>query len=347
MAEFKCEVVKIEIEEVPSSDFLELAVVGGGIRCIVRKGQYQSGDHVIYIPEAAIVPDDILEELGLVGKLAGKAKNRVKPIRLRGVLSDGLIMPIREGMSLGDDVTEVLGVTKYIPQIPSSMSGEVEAIAGMTSKYDFSNLYRVPDIFDDADEVVITEKLHGSFCGVSLTHDDEMYVWSKGLGGNKELVFKNSEKNLMKNTYLQTLVPDFVEPLKRFAGMVRPKDSTQVVRVFGEVYGKVQDLTYGVNGKAFRVFDAMLGNEYLDYETLVEFCEVVELPMVPELFRGDFDVEIADSLAYGKTTLDGDHIREGVVIKTMIESRHDKHGRRIAKIVSDDYKGRKGGTELN
>lgn len=346
MAEFKCEVVEIEIEEHPSADLLELAVIGGGIRCIVRKDQYKTGDHVIYIPEASIVPDDILEELGLTGKLSGKAKNRVKPVRLRGVLSDGLIMPLREKMNLGDDVTEILGVKKYVPEVPSSMSGEVHAVAGATYKYDFSNLYRVPDIFNDVDHVVVSEKLHGTFCGISIMPDNTIHVWSKGLGGDRGLVFKNNEKNMVKNVYMQTLFPDYTERILEVRKAF-PEAESKVVRIFGEVFGKVQDLTYGIDGKSFRAFDIMVGNEYVDWAVMYDVLKEVNIPMVPFLYTGAFDIDEIDKLAYGTTTLNADHIREGIVIRAIEEQRHEEHGRCIAKIVSDDYKGRKGGSELN
>ena len=144
MSSFECKVYKLTIEEHPNADAIELARVGDYLS-IVKKGEFKTGDLGVYIPEAAVCPEWLLKEIGLEGKLAGKAKNRVKAIKLRGILSQGLIYPVigessnfpdactfavknetdTMGVGEGDDVTEFLGITKYEPVIPSSMSGEV------------------------------------------------------------------------------------------------------------------------------------------------------------------------------------------------------------------------------
>ena len=100
MATFEAKVYRLEIEEHPNADAIELAKVGD-YRSIVRKGDFKTGDLGVYIPEAAIVPDWLISELGLEGKLAGKDKNRVKAIKLRGILSQGLIYPVQ--LDLGPD----------------------------------------------------------------------------------------------------------------------------------------------------------------------------------------------------------------------------------------------------
>ncbi|MFD0850638.1 RNA ligase (ATP), partial [Actinomadura adrarensis] len=73
-----------------NADALELAQVGL-YRAVVGKGQFQSGDWALYIPEGSVLPDELIAELGLDGKLAGSKKNRVKAVRLRGELSQGIV----------------------------------------------------------------------------------------------------------------------------------------------------------------------------------------------------------------------------------------------------------------
>ena len=60
----------------------------------MQKGVYKTGDLGVYIPEQAVLPEWVISRLGLEGRLAGKAQNRVKAIKLRGVLSQGLIYPV-------------------------------------------------------------------------------------------------------------------------------------------------------------------------------------------------------------------------------------------------------------
>ena len=92
MADFAVEVLPLRIEPHPEADRIELAVIGE-YRSVVQKGRYHDGDLVAYIPEASIVPDALIEEMGLTGKLSGSKKNRVKAARFRGVLSQGLCYP--------------------------------------------------------------------------------------------------------------------------------------------------------------------------------------------------------------------------------------------------------------
>lgn len=90
MSTFGVYVHQLTIHPHDNADLLELAQVGG-YRAVVKKGEFVTGDYAFYIPEQAIVPNDILEDIGLVGKLAGKDHNRVKAMRLRGQLSQGIV----------------------------------------------------------------------------------------------------------------------------------------------------------------------------------------------------------------------------------------------------------------
>jgi RNA ligase (TIGR02306 family) len=93
----------------PNADALELAQVNDYL-CVVGKGAYRTGDLVAYIPEQSVLPDELIEFLGCRNYLAGAAKNRVRAARLRGVLSQGICLPMAYFLvgpppSEGDDVT--------------------------------------------------------------------------------------------------------------------------------------------------------------------------------------------------------------------------------------------------
>jgi tRNA-binding EMAP/Myf-like protein len=91
MVRFAVEVLSLaNVEPHPNADRLELAVVGN-YRVIVGKNAFRPGDLVAYIPEGALLPDRLIEELGIRGYLAGSQHNRVKAAKLRGVLSQGLV----------------------------------------------------------------------------------------------------------------------------------------------------------------------------------------------------------------------------------------------------------------
>ena len=129
MATFESRVYALRIEPHPNADRLELAAVGG-FRSVVVKGSFLDGDLAAYIPEGAVCPDWLIEELGLEGKLAGSKRNRVKAVKLRGALSQGLVYPLSDGkirgqsVAEGDDVTALLELVKYEPPVPIAMQGE-------------------------------------------------------------------------------------------------------------------------------------------------------------------------------------------------------------------------------
>lgn len=93
MSTFEVKVYAAKIEVHPNADAIELARISDYLS-IVKKGQFKNGDLVVYIPAGALLPEWILKKLELEGKLAGKDKNRIKAIRLRGILSEGVIFPI-------------------------------------------------------------------------------------------------------------------------------------------------------------------------------------------------------------------------------------------------------------
>ena len=70
MAEFAVKIHRIRLEPHPNADAIELAAIGG-YRSVVKLGQFQEGDLLAYIPEGAIIPSGLLQEMGLENYLAG------------------------------------------------------------------------------------------------------------------------------------------------------------------------------------------------------------------------------------------------------------------------------------
>lgn len=387
MSKFEVKVIRIDaIEPIEGADAIELARIKD-FRSVVKKGQFKAGDAGVYIPEGAIVPDWILQNIGLVGKLAGSAKNRVKATKLRGCLSQGILLEAtpykddqvlvmsephdnNDGMGIhtvGDDIAECLGITKYEPEIPSTMAGEVCNIGSEnTISYDIENLKKYPDVLIEGEEVVVTEKLHGTFCQIGfipyfnnpeLFENGEVFVASKGLGA-KGLVFKNNEKN-KNNVYVENLNDllngpgkNIIDAIKR--SFIREQMDPVPVYIMGEIFGRgIQDLSYNQPGHNFRIFDVYVGKpglgKYVNYSELKFICEeILDIAMVPSLYVGPYSRTIVDELAAGMTVMgNGAHIREGIVIKPTTERKHEKLGRVNLKHINDAYLLRKGGTEFN
>jgi RNA ligase (TIGR02306 family) len=355
MSSFAVTAERLTITEHPNADALELAVVGA-YRAVVRKGQYKTGDIAVYIPEQAIVPADLLSELGLSGRLAGSAHNRVKALRLRGELSQGIVcspssisetrLVAAEGAR--EDLSELLGITKWVPAVPVHFGGEVAAAAEFWPWIDIENLKRFPDVFAPGEEVEATEKIHGSAACFTWTKDSGLMVSSKGLG-SQHLVLTEAEGNL----YWRAARAHKIEEA---CAWTAARFGAWRVALYGEAYGAgVQDLTYGgaqnvVNFACFdvRVSSAESGDAWLERAELAEVVEVCGLDPVPVLYRGPYDYDTLLALSDGPEVVSGtgSHTREGVVIRSVPERYSPVLGSRsIAKLVGSDYLTRNGGTE--
>jgi RNA ligase (TIGR02306 family) len=384
MSTFSCPVVRVaEVINHPNADRLSIVKLEGlGYLCIANKledgsPRYQPGDFVVYIPSASVLPEWLLKYMGFWndetgrGMLAGSGGDRVKPLKLRGIFSEGVIFPTlpmsipdacmlevtishngNDGMPMlrvGEDASEVLGITKWSPPIPVAMAGEVASVAEAALTYDFQRWESVPDIFEPGEVVVATEKLHGTCCIIQYFPDmdhPEMFsdhggycsitVSSKGLGG-QGLVFKNNEANA-NNLYVRalgTLLADhdlagLLHSMSKVDGGAHP------VAILGEVFGKgVQDLDYGTTKPTFRVFDMRIGREWLSPDAVAYWAK--DLPCVPTLYTGPFDQTAIEAVRDGVTTVGGTNVREGVVVRSLVPTEHPLHGRKICKFISPAY----------
>ncbi|MCX5058253.1 MULTISPECIES: RNA ligase (ATP) [unclassified Streptomyces] len=344
----------LTVHEHPNADALELAQVGL-YRAVVAKGTYRTGDAALYIPEQSVLPAGLIEELGLTGRLAGGNSDRVKAVRLRGELSQGIVcrpkaladVDLARAALDGTDFAERLGITKWVPPIPPTMNGEVESAPDLLPWVDIENIQRFPDIFSPGEAVVLTEKLHGSACLLTYLADEgRVHVSSKGFGA-KSLALKEDPRNLYWRAVHGHGVAEAATRLAERVGARR-------VGIFGEVYGAgVQDLTYGADGRrttlGYAVFD--VSAEIDGTVRWLDAAELLggELPLVPRLYEGPYDIGRVLEIASGRETVSGRelHLREGVVIRPAAE-RHSPvtGGRAIAKAVSAAYLTRKGGTEF-
>ncbi|MGW5178424.1 RNA ligase (ATP) [Streptomyces sp. NPDC004082] len=343
----------LTVHEHPNADALELAQVGL-YRAVVAKGAFRTGETAVYIPEQSVLPAGLIDELGLTGRLAGSGADRVKAVRLRGELSQGIVCRPKalDGVDLaraaaeGTDFAGLLGIVKWVPPIPPTMSGDVESAPGLLPWVDIENIQRHPDIFAPGEPVVLTEKLHGSACLLTYTAaDGRVQVSSKGFGA-KSLALTEDPRNLYWRAVRGHGVAEAAARLAGRLGAAR-------VGIFGEVYGAgVQDLSYGADGRreslgyaAFDVCAEIDGQvRWLDAGALLEG----ELPLVPRLYAGPYDIERVLEYASGRETVSGRalHLREGVVIRPATERYSPvTGGRAIAKAVSPAYLTRKGGTE--
>ncbi len=330
MSEFKVEVVKINsVIPHPNADRLDLVMFDGmDYQVVIAKGKFQVGDLAYYFPIDSVIPDRYLDEF----EIRTYYHKKIRATKLRGIFSEGLLVEVGAEFDgqVGDDYADRFGITKYEYPIPSTMNGDME---GQIGQYKFpapEHLKRYQDILVADEEVVITEKIHGTNFSVLVDADGEVkiashrYFW-KDNDINSRMVYI---RTYHENQVLQNL----------------PRD----VQVFGEIYG-VQDLKYGLeNGKTdFVIFAVCKGGEFLNYDDFISFCDAYQLPRVPILYRGKYSREIAAQFNNADSVLAPNWMMEGVIIQPEIERTDFKVGRVVLKLISDRYLLRKDGTELH
>lgn len=373
MAVFECPVVRITLEPHPNAAAIEIARVGD-FRSIVKKGQFRAGDLAVYLPEGAVLPAWLLQQLGFwnaageCGTLNGSAKNRIKAIKLRGVLSQGILLGGSQpgahddapcliltaptetvdaphgDFQLGQCAAAFLGVTKYQPAIPAAMAGRViGANLAITHNYDFENIKKHPDLFDDGEDVVMTEKIHGTLLQICVVPaalaDDKFYkgrvvITSKGLGGRGILLDHNDTSNVYARAVHKL---GLLDKMATFADTVQ---ITQPIVLFGEVYGTgVQDLGYA-SELSFRAFDLCEGvreqARFAAHDGFAAWSDLLGITQVPVLYRGPFSKGAMLTHTDGPETLSGhaSHMREGIVIKSA--RRPQRHGTEASALRPQD-----------
>ncbi len=320
-------VVLNDISPHPNADALDLVKIFG-YTCCVRKDSFKVGDLAAYIEPDMLAPTT-RPEFEFLGRGDGQMV-RIKVKRLRGIYSQGLLIPAPEGSKEGDNVIEQLGIVRYEPQMLSyrpraggGTNARAEKPPEMNSpSYDLENFRKYGQTIPLGEPVWISEKIHG--CSARFLFDGEKMhfgsrnEWKKPEPGNNPW-FVCSQQN------------PWIEELCR---------ANPNMMFYGEVYGWVQDLRYGAqqNELKFKIFDAWNGTRYLDYQSVVALLTVnnVFQHFVPVLWEGEYNYKIVEDLAEGRSTL-AEHIREGVVVKPKREMWDERIGRVALKCVGNQY----------
>ena len=151
-------------------------------------------------------------------------------------------------------------------------SGDAESPHPLFVSYtEIENMQNFPAVLADGEEVIASEKIHGTNCRVGMVLCDGKMTWMAGSKTvrRKMPVEEKTAADLYWHPYASTNVRALVESV---AGNAR-----QVV-FFGEVYGKVQSLRYGVpGGIAFRAFDLLVDGKYVDYDQFAERFTIIQI----------------------------------------------------------------------
>jgi RNA ligase (TIGR02306 family) len=193
MAQWKVTREQIEIFPHPNPEVLRLELgKAGQYQVVVGKGIFQNGSTIIFVPEKSVLPDSIADEGDRRKHLTGTNKNRVKSMVMQKEITQGIILDDRPELAhipLGEDVSAMLGITRYVAPIPDELKGAVFSLNTIDSnihKHDVETFNIFPTEFSPGERVIVSEKIHGTQGTYVRLSDGQRLVTSKGLMANEQ-----------------------------------------------------------------------------------------------------------------------------------------------------------------
>jgi len=347
------------VSEIPGADNIELVTVGGW-NAITKKGEYKVDDSVIVATTDAVIPQKLSDGLGVTSYL--RKGQRVRTVKLRGVYSECLIIPMTSLLGKGaknipgTDLMQTLGITKYEPPVKTvqlSVGGrKVKYHQNPNFKvyYKFPNQKNVPDMFSEEDEVVITRKLHGTNARYGIVRKKRLSLWDrvKMLFGNQWVSFDfiygshNVEKGSDSQGFYDTDV--WMNVAKKYdirqklwdhvKETYEPFDLTEGVVIYGEIYGAgiQKNYDYGLTDIKFAGFDVQVDGVYQPYINETAHFDCLQLPQVELLYQGNWFKEEQDKYVFNNNIECTKVPHEGVVVKSVSGNRG-----KISKVINPDY----------
>ena len=319
-----------KLEPIEGADKIELAHVGGWKVVVAKDVGHKEGDLVVYCEIDSFLP--IEPEFEFLRKSSYKKMSdgtegfRLKTIKLRGQISQGLILPLGDAYSIykrntpnldmiwfeGLDVTDMLGITKYEPPMPVELAGKVKGFfPGFIPKTDEERIQNFSDEFnewrDSGEEFYVTEKLDGSsvtfyikygvfgVCSrnLELLETEGNTVWKVA----REMDLENKMRSVGKNFSLQ-----------------------------GELIGEgIQKNPYKIKGHTVRFFNVFDIDEQerqpLEYfKMTMDVLGLESVPILDESFT--LPNTVNDMLMYAEapSKLNPNFSREGVVVRSKCQT---------------------------
>lgn len=199
--------------------------------------------------------------------------------------------------------------------------------------YDIDAIRQYPNLIANCEPIIVSEKLHGSnssFCYMNGRFHMKSRTTFRGSSGGTGGWAGTGSFSFDEVWRKIAVKYDLEAKLKKHPKMV----------LFGEIYGhKIQDLDYGLSDsqdfRAFDVYDLEAG-QFLMWDAFVQFCKDVDVPVVPVLYRGEWDPVEHLKFAEGKSLLPGaEHqVREGFVVRT---TEPKPWGRTQLKMCGEGY----------
>lgn len=377
MSTHRVEIVTIEaIEKIPNAEKIELAKILGW-QVVVGLNNFQPGQLALYIPVDSILPNSLEMRLFPPGSKITLKKGRIRSIKIRKQMSQGMLIPLKDvqeelkatgkfgelpttdGFTEGDDLAELLGISKYEPPEPEFAGGPTRGAKKASKnqinpnfkKYtDIENIKWYTNVFKEGEQVYISEKMHGTSAryGYVPRHYEGFLAPARAAVMNflakwnivKPYQFVYGSRNCQLQTgsnqswykedvYSKILMQEDIK------ARLLPNEC-----VYGEIVGHSIQKNYAYGCQEgehlFFVYDVMVDGKYLDYPAFARWCSNRGFEPVPKLYVGPWSQEVHMRYRDGASTVGGQKIREGIVIKPVV-NEESICGRKVLKSISDAY----------
>lgn len=340
------------LEPIEGRDRIELATVQGW-KVIVGKGDFKVGDRCVYIEIDSVLPDKPEFEQ------ARKRSNRVRTMKMAGVYSQGIVYPLTILPNMiddntisynqyheGDDVTEILGITKYDeyaeeePKVKANKKKynyiqrlwykifgfpqrKKDGFTTLVSKTDETRIQNIPEALQNKEPVIVTEKIDG--CSMTATLERTFF-------GDKFNLYSRNLKLKKDNSHYWKAAELY--DLEDRMSLMLEENGGRWIAIQGEVAGPaIQKNPYKLEGVEFFIFNIIDEAGRWGTEKMVEWCYRYGLTPVPVLDTNYILPDTVDGMlqfATNKSLINSDVLREGVVVRS-------RDGQKSFKAVSPEY----------
>lgn len=283
-----------EIRPIENADAIECAVVLGWT-VVVKRGEFKIGDKCVFFEIDSILPNE--EKYSFLDYKEEYNDYRLKTVRLRGQLSQGLALPINifelpEDIEIGTDLTEQLKIRKYEPPVPEEVGAKPSNRVWEIPKTDEERYQSNPDLVDalKGKEYYASVKLDGTSTTIILNINDENEPEVNVCGRNT--CYEENPNNkywavAMKYNMKEKILEYYNKTGKRLAFQ-------------GELIGpKIQGNKMGLTENDLYIFNVWIAEgkqpyEKCDIDTALSIVKELELKFVPIELTGIFEYNTED-----------------------------------------------------
>lgn len=286
---------------------------------IVKIGTFHVGSFCVFIQTDTIIPKWLLTE-----NKADTEKVRLKTIKMKGQISQGLALPLNVIQDLIDiteyqDVTDLLGIEKYEKPIPQNSAPYLKGgFPRFIPKTDEERIQNEPELLKKiaGKPIYITQKVDGTSTTIYKLNG-ELHVCSRNYEvGRSQQTYHEKNSNASENVYWRIVDKYNLEE-------VLPEG----YYIQGEIYGEgINKNNLGITGIDLAVFSMgkIISEEILvtrfDYLEMRDFCMEKNLQMVKLLYTGYAPFYTVDELVILSNSaryMPSDSLQEGIVVRTL------------------------------